>query len=272
MPRCPSCDEPIPSGKSECPHCGEELEPREKPAKSSTTLIMIILGGVCLGLLVCCGILAALLLPAVQQAREAARRTQCKNNLKQIGLAMHNYHDTYRLFPAAHLNDDDGEPRLSWRISVLPYMDEASRYNRYQFNESWDSPLNATLANPVPVTYQCPSFPKTGLNSCYAAITGDDTVLGSGKCVSIGSITDGTSNTLMIVEACKLGIHWMKPQDIDEDTFPGMDNPKGISSTHFGGAHVLMTDGSVRFLSNQISPITLNALITRNKGETLMDF
>src|SRR6187200_2395721 len=100
-------------------------------------------------------ILIALLLPAVQQAREAARRTQCKNNLKQIGLALHNYHDTYMLFPAAHLDDLQGKPKLSWRVSILPYMDEAPRFNRYNFSDTWDGASNAALLAPAPRTYLC---------------------------------------------------------------------------------------------------------------------
>ena len=70
--------------------------------------------------------MVALLLPAVQAAREAARRAQCTNNLKQIGLAMHNYHSAYNHFPAAAITDDDGKPLLSWRVAILPYIEQAA--------------------------------------------------------------------------------------------------------------------------------------------------
>jgi len=268
MPRCPSCDELVPVNKSECPHCGEVLDPGPPKGSTSTTSILIVVLSVgCVGLLFGSGILIALLLPAVQQAREAARRTQCKNNLKQIGLAIHSYHDIYGLAPAAHLNDSDDIPRLSWRISVLPFLDDGLRYNSYQFNEAWDGPTNALLANPALQVYVCPSIDKPGVNTCYATISGDHTILGAGQCVPFRDVSDGLSNTLMVVEACRLNIPWMKPQDIDENTVTKMGDPQGIWSAHFGGANVLMGDGAVRFISTDIAPATLNALITRDGHE-----
>jgi prepilin-type processing-associated H-X9-DG protein len=222
---------------------------------------------------VCGGILIALLLPAVQQAREAARRTQCKNNLKQIGLALHNYHDTFNLFPAAHLNDDQGRPKLSWRVSILPYIDEGFRFNQYNFSDTWDGPSNAALLKPAPSVYICPSYTDpASTNTCYATFTGENTILGAGECISMGEIKDGTSNTLMVVEACKLNIPWMKPQDIDADSATTIGDPNGVSSLHRGGAHVLMGDGSVRFVSETLNPDTLKALINRDDGESIQDF
>lgn len=273
MPRCPGCDELVPANKSECPHCGEVLEGRPSKGQMSTTsLVAIILGVACVGLMMCGGILLALLLPAVQQAREAARRTQCKSNLKQIGLAIHNYADTFRLLPAAHLDDSDGNPALSWRVSVLPFLDEVPRYNRYSFNEAWDSAANAVLANPTPSVYICPSVSTAGINTCYATVAGDHTILGAGKCIPFKLITDGTSNTLMVVEACRLNIPWMKPQDIGEGSVTTVGDPNGIWSPHRGGVNVLMGDGSVRFISTEINPATLNALITRDGSEQPGDF
>lgn len=282
MPRCPSCDEKVSVNDSECPHCGEELEPRgprkggpkkgKLKSKSKGSPIVVILAVACGGLLMCGGVMAALLLPAVQQAREAARRTQCKNNLKQIGLAMHNYHDTFNLFPAAYLNDEQGQPRISWRVSILPYMDEAPRYNRYVMSEAWDGPTNSMLLQPAPRAYICPSVPVTGPNTCYATITGEKSLLGAGKCHRIMDVTDGTSNTLMVVEACRMNIPWMKPQDIDANTFTRIGDPNGVSSFHIGGVHVLLADGSVRFVSNNVDPGLVQKLITRNGDEVIPDF
>lgn len=277
MPRCPECDERVSADDEECPHCGASLESagadsgrrggKRKKGGSTGSIIGIVIAVVFGVLFVCGGILAALLIPAVQQAREAARASQCKNHLKQIALAMHNYHDVFASFPAAHLNDDKGTPRLSWRVSVLPYCDEAPRYNRYLFNEAWDSPENSALSNPRPRIYSCPSVSSPGLNTCYVAVTGPAAVLGDGKCFRISDVIDGASNTIMVVEACKLNIVWMKPQDLDASTVTRVGDPNGIWSPHTGGANVVLTDGSVRYLAATVDPAVLKALLTRNGGE-----
>ena len=110
-------------------------------------------------------ILVALLLPAVQQAREAARRTQCKNNLKQIGIALHSYHDVYKTFPPAYIPDEDGKPMHSWRVLILPFIEQQALYEQYDFNEPWDGPNNSQLANVVISVYQCPSSPNPAVAS-----------------------------------------------------------------------------------------------------------
>ena len=286
MATCPSCAEDISVKDNFCPFCGQSLkqgkrrtleaptETRKKSTNGSgSSTIAIIAVAACAVLFFGICILIALLLPAVQQAREAARRTQCKNNLKQIGLAMHNYHDTFNLFPAAHLNDLQGQPKLSWRVSILPFLGEADRFNGYQFDDAWDSPSNSGLLNPLPVAYGCPSHTIPGsTNTAYVTITGSNTALGDGKCVPLRDISDGTSNTLMVIEACGLNIPWMKPQDIDAATVKGVGDPNGASSKHTGGTHVLMSDGAVRFISNNTDPKIYQSLITRDGGEQISGF
>jgi len=281
MPNCPSCAEKVSSKEVKCPFCGERLKSgkgggakkSKKGSNSSGGMIAIIAIVAFGGLFVCGGVMVALLLPAVQQAREAARRTQCKNNLKQIGLAIHNYADTYGLLPAAHLNDNQDQPRLSWRVSILPFEDEAPRFNLYQFNDAWDSPANSNLLRPLPRVYACPSHSVAGSTSTsYATITGDHSALGDGTCVKFREITDGSSNTIMVVEACRLEIPWMKPQDIDANTVTQVGDPNGASSKHMGGIHVLLADGSVRFVSNNIDPATFRKLVTRDGNEVVGEF
>ncbi len=111
-------------------------------------------------------ILIALLLPAVQQAREAARRSQCKNNLKQIGLALHNYHSTYSAFPSLRLDHSRIQPNssstpgwtaLGWMTSILPFIEHQNLYERYDFNRNWYDPVNeAVISTTIPV-YKCPT-------------------------------------------------------------------------------------------------------------------
>jgi hypothetical protein len=109
--------------------------------------------------------LIALLLPAVQQAREAARRTQCKNNMKAIALAMHNYHDTYGSFPPAYIPDENGKPMHSWRVLILPMLDQQFLYSQYDFDQPWDSPANRSVMDRMPAIYGCPSSPDAKGNT-----------------------------------------------------------------------------------------------------------
>src|SRR4051794_3818491 len=112
----------------------------------------IVLGG--LGsTLVVLAVLIALLVPAVQAAREAARRSQCVNNLKQIGLAMHNYNSAYDVFPPAVITDPDGKPLLSWRVLLLPFLDEQALYEQFKLDEPWDSPNNKPLLSRMPKVF-----------------------------------------------------------------------------------------------------------------------
>lgn len=108
-------------------------------------------------------VLIALLLPAVQQAREAARRTQCRNNLKQIGLSLHNYESTYRLWPEESGAPQPGYlynmPRSSWMTSILPYLDQANLYQRYDLTRDWQDPVNQPVVMTNLSAYSCPSAP-----------------------------------------------------------------------------------------------------------------
>ena len=99
----------------------------------------------------------ALFLPAVRSAREAARRAQCTNNLKQIGLALFNYEDIQGRLPAAAIADKDGRPLLSWRVAILPYLECSSLYSKFHLDEPWDSPSNLALLESMPLVYACPS-------------------------------------------------------------------------------------------------------------------
>ena len=114
------------------------------------------------------GTLTGIMLPAVQAARQAARRMQSSNNLKQIGLAFHNFHDAYRTLPAAAGLNDDGEPMLSWRVALLPFLEEAALYEEFHLDEPWDSEHNITLLERMPAVYRHPSRnTQPGYTVCY---------------------------------------------------------------------------------------------------------
>ncbi len=212
-------------------------------------------------------LLVALLLPAVQAAREAARRSQCVNNLKQIGLAMHNYHSTWDCFPPAAITDENGKPLLSWRVAILPYLEQSSLYQQFHQDEPWDSPHNLPLASMMPMVYRCPSNPLIGPDETpYQVIVGPKTMFRADfKPVKITDITDGTSNTIMAAEA-RRSVTWTAPDDTVHDPTVPMS---GLGSLHPGGFNTLFADGSVRFIKMSIASTVLDALFTRNGGEVV---
>jgi prepilin-type processing-associated H-X9-DG protein len=256
------------------PLVGMGPPPRAGGGMSVGAIIIVVLAAALGVVLACGGILAALLLPAVQASREAARRSQCCNNLRQIALAMHNYHDTYKCFPPAVIADKNGRPMRSWRVAILPFLEQSPLHDRYNSNEPWDSPSNRTLGSAMPPTYRCPSEAGAGsMETNYVMIVGKGTAGGlPNEAVSFADITDGTSNTILIVEVTGSGIHWMEPRDLSlEDIARGINDGSGkcISSNHPGGANIALCDGSVRFLSQTIDPVVLRSLILRSDGAVM---
>src|SRR5947209_5662222 len=142
-------------------------------------------------------VLIALLLPAVQAAREAARRAQCVNNLKQIGLGLHNYLSANGSFPPAAITDADGKPLLSWRVAILPFIEEPGFHREFKLDEPWDSPHNMALLSRMPRPYLCPSEPPGSGTTTYQVIVGPGTLFPDGKVTTLAEITDGTANTLL---------------------------------------------------------------------------
>jgi type II secretory pathway pseudopilin PulG len=211
------------------------------------------------------GVLVALLLPAVQSAREAARRAQAQNNLKQIGLAFHNYADVYQHFPPAVVIGKDGKTPHSWRVAILPFVDGQAIYNQYKFDEPWDSENNKKLISQMPAVFREPGADPATSFSSYYVLTGETTIFGPKDGAKFAEITDGTSNTILAVEA-KRDIPWSKPEDIAYD--PAEPLPK-LGGWRPNGYNTLLADGSVRFISDMIDEMTLRALFTKAGGEVV---
>ncbi len=218
-------------------------------------------------------VLVALLLPAVQSAREAARRAQSMNNMKQIGLAMHNYHDVYRGFPPSANVDKDGKPLLSWRVHILPYLEQQALYQEFHLDEPWDSEHNRKLIDRMPVTYRSPNSMAGMGKTVYLGNAGNDGIFvpqatNKGKQVvglSFARISDGTSNTIMVIEASDdAAVTWTKPDDF---SFKPDQPLKGLTNMRPGGFLAGFCDGSVRFISSSIDQSVLKALFTANGGE-----
>jgi len=297
-------------------------------------------------------VLVAILLPAVQQAREAARASQCRNNLKQYGVALHSYHETYGSFPIGGTGDRDWAPRVSWQVRVLPFLEQTQLYNLIDMTGKTASAIEATLADgrkasEVRIAVAlCPSEPNGETRNgwaqgsyagsmgsqwspstnaacapyqVYAEKTSPDwgktlvkaTLSGmfsrQGAVVRVGDVRDGTSNTLHVGEViptcladsrgswsfatsvCNAEGQTLAPindfttcdlmgpnRRITNPSCVSQDNWNysfGFRSNHVGGAHFLMADGAVRFLSENIDHAnTYQALGGRADGKKIGDF
>jgi Protein of unknown function (DUF1559) len=216
-----------------------------------------------------------LMLPAVQKVREAAGRAQGSNNLKQLGLAMHNYHDVNGKM-ASNIYDKNGKPILSWRVHMLPYIEQDNLYRQFKLDEPWDSDNNKRLIESMPKVYMVPNAkptkPGTTFYQGFTCAKGtsprsffiDDP---KGR-TSFAQITDGTSNSLMIVEAAE-AVVWTKPDDLVYD--PKKDLPK-LGGHSANGFNALFGDGSVRFIRDMVDKMTLKALVTIDGGEVTGDY
>ncbi len=192
--------------------------------------------------------LVAILLPAVQQAREAARRSTCKNNLKQFGIALHNYHDTHKVFPAAIIFDTSKSDwwnytGVSWGAHILPYIEQPALYDRINFNvqkPATDASNASVRTSDIPI-FRCPTDPGTrpvsdrgptsyvvctGNNNSQTVWGGGGTSQNNGNTVMYGNsstnfanITDGTSNTMVISE-CLIGVKYVETQTYDYANIP----------------------------------------------------
>ncbi len=304
-------------------------------------------------------VLIALLLPAVQQCREAARRTQCKNNMMQIGLALQNYMLGHEVLPPGTQNatgpivskEDATQYHMNWIVQILPYLEQQNVHNHIDFTQSVYSPEN----NPVRVrrlpTLICPSdasgYSQMIGMSNYCGVHNDfetpidvnqNGVLFLNSAIHYEQVTDGSSNTIYVMEAridtggdfgwmsgtratLRNGVKWTNRAEMEaaakspapeSPTVPDGDTPAkpaepieanyvshtiarpwgavppaqqqvnaanagtghvgGASSFHTGGWHNVLGDGSVRFISENISPRVLRNLTHRADGEMLDDF
>jgi hypothetical protein len=220
------------------------------------------------GLRVDVSTVGVVLLEAVQKARSSASRVQSANNLKQIGLAMHNYADTLRILPAQAIYDKNGKPMLSWRVLILPYVEQQALYNEFHLNEPWDSEHNKKLLAKMPKLYASPYDENTlkDHTTYYQGFFGKGCFFEGKQGLSFPrDFPDGLSNTIMVVEASK-AVPWTKPEDIPYD--PAKPLPK-LGLPGLKGFNVGMCDGSVHFLSETITEKTLRNAITRNDGNPL---
>ncbi len=210
--------------------------------------------------------LVALFFPATRGSGEAARRSICKLNLKQIGLALHNYHDAYGAFPPAYTVDAAGKRLHSWRTLILPYLDQKPLYERIDLSKPWDDPANAEAFKTRLAVYACPDADGPENHTSYLAVVSPNSCLQPNQPRKISEITDGAGNTLMVIEvAAWQAVPWMSPRDADESMVLGVSPESTLN--HSGGGHALFVDGRVQFLLDDMPIAERRAMISVAGGD-----
>jgi beta-lactamase regulating signal transducer with metallopeptidase domain len=208
-------------------------------------------------------VVGEVLAPALIRARAAAQRAQKMNNLKQIALALHVYHDVYKRFPPAVVKGPKGHPH-SWRVMILPYLEQNALFQQYRMDEPCDSPHNLQLAKTIPAVYAgSPDAAARGETNIHAADLLIDADPARG--VGLSELTDGTSNTLLVVQQAH-SVPWTAPRD---ERLPE-DLASAVMSD--GVVLVAMADGAARAISATIAPELIKALRTPAGGEQITDF
>ncbi len=237
------------------------------------------------------GLLMGLLLPAVQYAREAARRIQCSNNLAQQGLALQQFEASFKSFPAGA----EAGTLHAWSTRILPYLELGDLYQQIDLKANWDAPSNLVWTKQNLAVFSCPTSLKSyaGLTD-YSGISGSShkattdggrngilfLVNPNDRPVTISAILDGTSNTIAIAEGIAVGEDnygfWSCGANCLGHEEGPINNRLGsldeIASLHRGGANAVFADGSVRFLSEAMSLDIVAALCTRNNHEVVSEF
>lgn len=263
-----------------CSSCGQTITvpalgsaPSAPQRRQRTWIERIAIAISCFVILLCIG-LPLLIAPNLQGSWDLQRRLACQANLEQIATAVSLYEADYGCFPPPYTTDAEGNRLHSWRTLLLPYLDEEALYKSLDLTASWDSEAN-TLWHTTPVdVYQCPADSSgDATNTSYVMIVGGEGVFDDGKPRMAVEVTDGASATILLVEVTGSGIHWMEPEDLPWEQVDFVVNaPKSISSEHEGGAHVMMCDGSVEFLKDDMPPADVRALATRAGEESTPDF
>lgn len=220
------------------------------------------------------GFMTGLLLPAVQQARDAARRVASMNNVKQQLLALHMYHDTYRTFPTQYSLGKDGKPLLSWRVHILQFTDFAL-YEKFRLNEPWDSQHNKELIAEMPDYYADPRFATEDGKTVYLGVTGKagSFVVPSKESKNRGNrlrdFVDGTSNTVSIVQVDpEHAVIWTAPEDFN---YSRKGEKEKLQWGRYSTKIVGLADGSTRSFNHKLSWETFKKMFTID-GRDIFEF
>jgi hypothetical protein len=249
---------------------GDHGEDRPPAPKSGNVLMGV--GGIIIAVAVLglCVVLAAvlavvaLLVPAVGNVRSAAARAHGSNNLKQLGLAMLSYHDTHKSFPDPRQGGFGKKGKLSWRVAILPYIEQIHLYQQFDLDKDWDDPQNIKLLDQMPALFAVPGEKERTNKTHYQVFTGKNAIFNDNPArrYRLSDIHDGAANTFLIVEG-KKPVEWTRPDDL---VYDGSTVPE-LGGMFDGGFHACMADASVWFIRHdQYGPADLRSLIDPNDG------
>ena len=217
--------------------------------------------------MVTAGTAVALLLPALQSVKSAARHAQSQSNLHNFIIAIKTYETAHNRLPARAIMSKDGKPLLSWRVQILPYIEEDVLYRKFHLDEPWDSENNKPLIAQMPKIYESLDQPLAEGKTRYVVPVGKGTIFEGTEGLKEKQITDGTSKTICLVEVGPdKAVTWSKPEEMDYDSKQPLAGFGEISPRGFLAA---FADGGVRTISSSVDVEVLRALFTYNGGEAV---
>jgi hypothetical protein len=232
-------------------------------------------------LVVACAMMTCCL-PTFQISLYRSRRVECLNNLKNISLACHNYLDTHGSFPPAYIADKSGKPMHSWRVLILPYLEEQRLFDQYDFNEPWDGPNNRKLISKVPYSYRCPGhrYVSNDKSPSYFAVVGPSTAWPGESAMKPVDFPDGMSNTVLLIEDNRPQVAWTEPIDLSMDEalelvtssearFPHGHLHESFFSVYSSGSNAVFADASGQYFDSRISKQTWARMLARNDGKKI---
>ena len=199
-----------------------------------------------------------------------------KNNLKEIGLAFHNHEGVFQTLPRADGTGDGKKTGLSWRVHLLPFLDQQGLYDQFHFDEPWDSEHNKQLIAKMPDVFRSPESKADAGKTTYLGNAGETGLFTKPKKgqtkspppgIGMQQITDGTSNTAAMIEVSdERAVIWTKPDDFEPDP---KDFLRGVVDAASQSFHLGLADGSVRTMSKKTPQDLLKAIFSRNGGEAI---
>jgi hypothetical protein len=274
---CPHCgletlvDDEFAGQSGPCAGCGKEItvpyhlpESRASsahavPSGRPRTIILLVVGSILAASLVF-SFVVTLVFPSFRVVGDVIHKSQCRSNLRRIAEALRQYEIQHGSLPPAYLPDANGKPMHSWRVLILPQLDERGLYERYDFNEPWDGPKNSQLARSMPEVFACPADPdaRSKGESSYMVLVGPQTLFPGRTTARTGDITDDRAATILVTEVPVAGVVWTEPKDLNTTRMQfsiqtGMNGE--IGSYHPKGAHAVMVDGTVRYI-DQLFPMS----------------